>query len=208
MNKKFLTIVLVVLLTMTSVFAYRGEMKVGANLGYGLDGYGYSVSPTSSDVTVKLYGGIYAAGTFQYGLTDSLYAKAEVGVNTFYEFITSTTGGTPSRVDTNSRTTNALVSAALVYDIPIGRIFAIDLQIGVDSILGKPSVGAEKFNASIGVGFGSGFVVNITDDISLSYNSKISLYFANTNSAYRDVISKNDYILIGAQNNIGITYSL
>lgn len=208
MNKKILAIVLVVLLAMTCAFAYRGEMKVGANLGYGLDGWGYSTSTTSSDVTVKLYGGIYAAGTFQYGLTNSLYVKAEVGVNTFYEFITSTTGGTPSKVKTDSRTPNALVSAALVYELPIGKLFALDFQVGVDSILGKPSIGAEKFNASIGAGFGSGFVVNITDDISLSYNSKISLYFANTNSAYRDIISNNNYILVGAQNNIGITYSL
>ena len=208
MNKKILTIVLVVLLSMTCAFAYKGEMKVGANLGYGLDGWGYSISTTSNDVTVKVYGGIYVAGTFQYGLTNSLYAKAEVGINAFNNFITSSTGETLYSVKTNSRTPNALVSVALVSEIPLSEFFSFDLQASIDSIIGKPSIGAEKFNASIGLGLGLSFAVNITNDLSLSYNSKVSVYFANTNSTYGKIIANYDYILVGAQNNIGITYSL
>ncbi len=206
MNKKILTIVLVVLLAMTCVFAYKGEMQVGLNLGSGFDGYGMMIDKDTTKVS--LYNGLYAAGTFQYGLTDSLYAKAEVGVNTFFRFISAEAGEDPSSTDTDSRTPNVLVSAALVYDIPIGRIFAIDLQIGVDSIIGKPSYGSETFNASIGLGFGSSLVFNITDDLSISSNSKLAVYFVNTNSAYRDALTKGDVVLVGVQNNVGITYSL
>ncbi len=206
MNKKVLTVVLVVLLAMTSVFAYSGEMKVGLNLGSGVDGYGQSVGESSADAT--LYSGFYASGVFQYGLTDSLSVKAEVGLNTFSQFVRSTTGKDASTTKTDSRTANVIVSAAVVYDLPIGKLFAIDLQLGADAIMGKPSLGSEKFNISMGMSLGSALVLNFNEQIALNINSKVALYFANSNKAYREALAKTTTVLIGVQNNIGVTYSL
>ena len=206
MNKKILTVVLVVLLAMTCAFAYKGEMKVGANLGVGLDGWGQAIDDDHADVL--LYGGLYGAGTFQYGLTEGLYVKAEVGVNNFTKGYRSITGQEVKEFSTDSRTPNVIVSAGLLYDIPIGRIFAIDLQVSAETIFGKPSYGSEKSNVAYGVGFGSALVFNITDDISLNFNSKFSIYLASSNADYAKILNDGDIVLVGAQDNIGFTYSL
>ena len=206
MNKKFFTIVLVVLLAMTCVFAYKGEMKVGANLGVGVDGTGKSIDKNTTET--RLYGGLYGAGTFQYGLTDGLYVKAEVGANNFSLFYHTISGKDPVSVETDSRTTNVIVSAGLLYDIPIGRIFAIDLQLTAETIFGKPAYSSETSNVAYGVGFGSAAVFNITDDFSVNFNSKFSIYIASSNSEYAKIVKDNGLILVGAQENIGFTYSL
>ena len=203
MNKKVLTLVLVVFLAMTCVFAYRGEIKVGLNLGAGLDGWSKSNSGSKNDV--GLYAGFYGAGTFQYGLTDSFSIKAEVGVNTFSQFIKSNS----NPVSTNSRTANVLASVAAVYELPLDRIFAMDVQVGLDSIIGQPAVGSGYgSNVAIGVGLGTGFIVNCTDEIAVSLRVKLPIYLINTNSAYGETISNGKYTLLGAQCNLGITYSL
>ena len=201
MNKKVLTLVLVVFLAMTCVFAYRGEIKVGLNLGAGLDGWSKSNSGSKNDV--GLYAGFYGAGTFQYGLTDSFSIKAEVGVNTFSQIIRN---GKATSV--SSRTANVLASVAAVYDLPIDRIFAMDVQVGLDSIIGKPAVSSDGSNVALGLGLGTGFIVNCTDEIAVSFRVKLPIYFINTNSAYRETISNGKYTLLGAQCNLGITYSL
>lgn len=201
MNKKVLTLVLVVFLAMTCVFAYRGEIKVGLNLGAGLDGWSKSNSGSKNDV--GLYAGFYGAGTFQYGLTDSFSIKAEVGVNTFSQIIRN---GKATSV--SSRTANVLASVAAVYDLPIDRIFAMDVQVGLDSIIGKPAVSSDGSNVALGLGLGTGFIVNCTDEIAVSLRVKLPIYLINTNSAYRETISNGNYTLLGAQCNLGITYSL
>ena len=201
MNKKVLTLVLVVFLAMTCVFAYRGEIKVGLNLGAGLDGWSKSNSGSKNDV--GLYAGFYGTGTFQYGLTDSFSIKAEVGVNTFSQIIRN---GKATSV--SSRTANVLASVAAVYDLPIDRIFAMDVQVGLDSIIGKPAVSSDGSNVALGLGLGTGFIVNCTDEIAVSLRVKLPIYLINTNSAYRETISNGNYTLLGAQCNLGITYSL
>lgn len=206
MNKKILTIILVVLLAMANVFAYRGEVKIGANLGAGADGWGKSIDEDHTDVLVQ--GGVYAAGVVSYGLSDTVYLKSELGINTFSKFVRSTTGSETATGSTN-RTPIGLLSVAAVYNIPIGRILDINLQAGIDSSFGKASYGSERpFNISIGLGLGAEFAFNITDEMAITLNSKLAFYFFNTDSTYRNSVSANNVILVGAQNNIGITYSL
>lgn len=206
MNKKILTIILVVLLAMANVFAYRGEVKIGANLGAGADGWGKSIDEDHTDVLVQ--GGVYAAGVVSYGLSDTVYLKSELGINTFSKFVRSTTGSETATGSTN-RTPIGLLSVAAVYNIPIGRILDINLQAGIDSSFGKPFYNTEvPFNISIGLGLGAEFAFNITDEMAITVNSKLAFYFFNTDSTYRNSVSANNVILVGAQNNIGITYSL
>jgi hypothetical protein len=207
MNKKILTVVLVALLAMTGVFAsvYRGETRVGLNLGMGADGWGKSVD-NGTDVLV--YGGAYIAGTFQYGLSDCLAVKAEAGVNTYSQFVRSYANGTSSKGETTSRPANFAVSAAIVYDLPIGRIFDIQLQFGADALIGKSSFGSDEFNVALGVDCGVAFVVNFTDEISLVVNSKYNFYVANTNETIKKAVSDYSMVFIGAQNTVGVTYSL
>lgn len=204
MNKKILTIILVVLLAMANVFAYRGEVKIGANLG--ADGWGKSIDEDHTDVLVQ--GGVYAAGVVSYGLSDTVYLKSELGINTFSKYVRSTTGSETATGSTN-RTPIGLLSVAAVYNIPIGKILDINFQAGIDSSFGKPFYNTEvPFNISIGLGLGAEFAFNITDEMAITLNSKLAFYFFNTDSTYRNSVSANNVILVGAQNNIGITYSL
>lgn len=210
MNKKVFVLVLVVLLAMTCAFAYKGEMKVGANIGYGADGWGQSTTSSGNTNTrVALDAGLYAAGTFQYGIANDFYFKAEVGVNTFSKHGYSD-NGEKSKVIDSDRTANVIASVAILYDIPIGKIFAIDLQIGADTIFGMPSYWNSKYKKNVGCGlsFGSGVAINFTDDFALNFNSKVTVYFSCLDSDYAKMVSDLGLILIGLQENIGITYSL
>ncbi len=208
MNKKILTVVLVVLFAVTSVFAYKGEMKVGASMGLGFDGWGYTINEDEKTSQVGMYGGFCGSANFQYGLTNSLYLKGEVGINTFSKYVKVKTNEEPVFPNVSPRKPNFLVSAAVVYDIPIGTILNIDLQIGVDTAIGKPSYGSEESDIAIGLGLGLGLGFNITQQISLGLNAKLSAYMANTNAKYAELLKADEVALLGLQNNIYVTYSL
>ena len=80
--KKVFAIVLIVCLAMTAVFADKGDVKVGAQLGMGtVSEKGKEKLLTVDTTTVSSNGGFYFALAGEFEFADNIALKAEVGMN-------------------------------------------------------------------------------------------------------------------------------
>ena len=84
--------VLAVILSVFAVFASKADIKTGVQIGYGFE----RESAWSDTSRVVLdYSGFRVSGTFGYGLADSLYAKAALGIFNIGEGYYSFEGASP-----------------------------------------------------------------------------------------------------------------
>lgn len=212
--KKVLAIALVLCLVLGAAFAAKSSLKAGAQLGYG----GFSMRFTDKDDSknyIKISdGGFYFAGTFEFGFTDELSAKAEVGM-----ILMGKSKGT-IHAGGISYTWNAeeampvqfSMYAGAQYAIELSKEFSLNLGAGFDILMGKLDKDTEDtFNAAMGLGFEAVGAYQINKQLAATFGGKFAWHFINTNKDLDDFIHDfGDQIKttsLGYQFFAGVTYA-
>ena len=212
--KKVLAIALVLCLVLGAAFAAKSTVKAGAQLGYG----GFSMKFTDKDDSknyIKISdGGFYFAGTFEFGFTDELSAKAEVGM-----ILMGKSKGTIHAAGT-SITWNAdeampaqfAMYAGAQYAIELSKEFYLNLGAGFDVLMGKLDKDTEDtFNAAMGLGFEAVGAYQINKQLAATFGGKFAWHFINTNKDLDDMIKDlgdtTRTTNIGFQFFAGVTYA-
>ena len=208
MNKKVFALVLVVLLAMTCVFAYKGETKIGIDLGVGSDNAAYD--DNKHKVTAIVLGGNVTASV-QYGLTESSAIKAEVGFNTYSEgviYVDDVAVETYDNINLE-RQPNCVFYIGYVYNLPIGRndLFEWEFGAGLEGEIGSSFVNND-FNLGLGIGFEETFIFNVTSNLAITATTRTGIRFVNTNNTMSSYLAETNMLSIPVFMTAGVTYSL
>lgn len=209
MSKKFVTMVLVALLAMTCVFAYKGEIKVGLNAGVGSDNAVFEASDGSKVTCIIL--GANVTGSVHYGLSDSSYVKLELGLNTYNEaafYVNDTQVASYTGIE-DERKPNCVYYLGYVYNMPLGRngIFEWEFGAGLQGMLGS-CLTSNDFNFSLGIGVEETMIFNITNNIAITATTRSGVQILNTNKELKDFLSGLNLLSIPVYFTAGVTYSL
>ena len=195
--KKVLAIVLVLCLVLGAAFAAKqGDVKVGAQLGYGSD----SIKLTYSDNTYATTnnGGFYFAATGEYYFSEALAGKAEFGVNTMGKASGKGSVAGISKTSTASESSPMQFSAYVgtEYGIEISKEMNIALGIGWDMMIGKASKADDaKTNAAMGLGFEAVGAYAVNKNIAVTLGAKFGWHFINTDDQIKKDLSNVNSIL-------------
>ena len=204
MKKKAIAIALVLVVALGSVFAAKGSLfasksvpsnKVGVQLGYGARSFTVNV-PDIKTTTNYLSSGFYAAGTFEFGVSQNVALKMEAGINTMGKLKTTTKVGSFSN-DTDTATENTPINftvfTGIVYDLALNDKLSLDLGAGMDVMIGKLSSSENaETNAAFGLGAEAGVSFKIDKSVSIVGGGKFGWHFLNTNDDVQDS-SSSDY---------------
>lgn len=206
MNKKVFTTILVVLIAMTCAFAYKGEIKVGLDLGVGSDNVAYD-DGTNKATGIVLGGNL--TGSVQYGLSDSLAFKAELGFNTYSDGAIYLNGEVYQNYVITDRNPNCVFYFGYVYNMALGNsgLFEWETSVGLQGAAGSCFKGND-FNLSLGLGFEETFLFNITKSLSVNLTTRAGIQFINTNSEFAKWLSDCNSLSIPVFMTAGVTYSL
>ena len=204
MNKKVLVLALVLVLAVTSVFAAKSDMKVGAQLGYG--GRTAIENMEDGEVYKLINNGFYGAFTFEYGITDEISVKAEAGINTM--------GGLKVKYDDvvdddwDPTPVNFTLFAGAFYNYAINKEITVYGGAGLDMLIGKfEKESDDKADVGFGLGLEAGASYKINKQISVNAGGKFAWHFVNTsNFWYYNPGSKINQLTYKAY--AGVTYSL
>jgi hypothetical protein len=206
MNKKVFTTILVFLIAMTCAFAYKGEIKVGLDLGVGSDNVAYD-DGTNKATGIVLGGNL--TGSVQYGLSDSLAFKAELGFNTYSDGAIFVNDEQKYNYEIADRNPNCVFYFGAVYNLSIGRsgLFEWEFGAGLQGTAGS-CFKTNAFNLSLGLGFEETFIFNVTDNIAVTATTRAGVQVVNTNSEFANWIKECDSMSIPVYMTAGVTYSL
>ena len=208
MNKKVFTMILVVLLAMTFVFASRGETKVSLNLGVGSDNVAYDSDKPNEKLNGIVIGG-NATVAVQYGLSSDDYLKAEIGFNTYSDGAIYLNGEVYQNYVITDRNPNCVFYFGYVYNMALGNsgLFEWETSVGLQGAAGSCFKGND-FNLSLGLGFEETFLFNITKSLSVNLTTRAGIQFINTNSEFAKWLSDCNSLSIPVFMTAGVTYSL
>jgi len=189
--KKVFAIVLIACFAFGVAFAAKSaDLKVGAQLGYGMH---IITAKYDSDNHLKATnGGFYAAGTFEFGLSDALALKAEAGINTMSKAKSSCTlvGVT---IDTSSDKAAPIQFSAYVgaeYLLELSKDIDLALGAGWDMMIGKESTADDaKTNAAMGLGLEAVGAYKVNKNIAITLGAKFGWHFINTDDDLADAYS-------------------
>ena len=211
--KKVFAIVLIVCLSMTAVFADKGDFKLGAQVGFGLDNSTSKTKVLSVDTTTKTSNsGFYFAAAAEYEFADNIALKASAGMNLFGKAKTTTSGGSASgtvTADDNTPANFALYFGGQ-YAFEVNKKLDVIIGAGLDMMSGKLSKGDDaKSNTRIGLGVEAVIRYALQDGFALDFGTRFGFYFANTNSDVKDAIDLADsYSNMGIKLYAGATFTL
>ena len=207
MSKKFLTIGLVVLLAMTCVFAYSGEIKVGFSAGAGSDNVIFT-KETNSVTGIVLGGNVN--GIFQYGLSDSSYVKLEVGLNTYNAAAIYVNDVKVEEYDEINldRKPNAVFYLGYAYSFPLfsSSIIEYETSVGLQGMAGSCFT-SNDFNFSLGIGVEETFIFNINNSFAITSSARTGIQLFNTNKELVNYLS-DGFRAIPVYFTLGATYSI
>ena len=197
--KKVLAIALVLCLVMGAVFAAKGDIKVGAQLGYGV---GFANVKTSEEVApgVKASivskghaGGLYLTGVGLYDITDEVSVKAAIGINTFGKMKTKVSvtvaGETVSDEQESPDTmpTDFSIYLGGQYAFAVTKEIKIAAGAGLDMAIGKTSKADDaKTNCSIGIGAEVIGSYSINKQLDVNIGARYSFYFIDTDENLKE----------------------
>lgn len=209
MNKKVFALVLVVLLAMTCVFAYKGETKIGIDLGVGSDNAAYDDGKTKSNTATLIELGGNVTASIQYGLSESSAIKAEVGFNTYSEIAIFANNENMGQGTIEDRNPNCVFYLGYVYNMPIGRndLFEWEFGAGLEGAVGSWLAGND-FNLALGIGFEETFIFNVTSNLAITATTRAGIRFVNTNKDCADFLANSSSLSIPVFMTAGVTYSL
>ena len=211
--KKVFAIVLIVCLAMTAVFADKGDFKIGAQVGLGLDSSTAKKTVATVETTTKTSNsGFYFAAAAEYEFADNIALKASAGLNLFGKAKTSTSGAGASLSGSNDENTPANFSLYVggQYAIEVNKKLDLNIGAGLDLMSGKLSKDDDaKSNTRIGLGIETVIRYAVQDNLAIDFGTRFGIYFANTNSDVKDIIDAFDsYSNLGVKIYAGATYSL
>ena len=187
--KKVFAIVLIVCLAMTAVFADKGDFKLGAQFGYGLESL--SIKKSDDNFLKVNNGGFYVAGTGEYFFSDAVAARFEFGLNTMGK-ATSNSKVAGIKILDNSKASKSSpmhfsIYGGLEYNIEVSKQVALELGAGWDVLVGKESDADDaKTNASMGLGFEVIAAFAVSKDFDITLGSKFGWHFINTDEDIAD----------------------
>ncbi len=213
MNRKVFAVILIACLAIGVAFAAKGDVKVGAEAGYGIDW-----TRVSADDEFNRYynNGFYFVATGEYDITDEIGVKLSAGMQTMgkNKLYTSLTEETYEYGDVP---VNFPVYIGAQYAFGITDEIAIAAGAGVDMLIGR-QLAEELFdedgiNLKLGVGIEAVGSYAITDEIDINLGARYAIYFLNANSAYADRLqvykdAGNKVFQSGLKVFAGCTYAL
>lgn len=185
--KKVFAIVLIVCLAMTAVFADKGDVKVGAQLGFGSSSLSIKYND-DNNVTVG-NGGFYFAGTAEFGLSDAFAGKVEFGINTMGKPKASgkVLGASYSKTYDEASPLQLSAYFGLQYNIEVSKDLDLGIGAGWDMMIGKVSNDDDaKTNAAMGAGFEVVAAYKMNKSTALTFGTKLGLLFINTDDDIDD----------------------
>ncbi len=184
--------VLAVILSVFAVFASKAEMRTGVQLGYGFE----RESAWSDTSRVVLdYSGLRFSGTFGYGLADSLYAKAALGIFNIGEGYYSLEGASPfSAYTPDAAPVNIGVYIGAEYAYDIGSSFSLAGGLGFDVLLGEMwTLGSLEyegpgavFNARMGIAGEVTGSYRINDALAVNLGGRFAWHFYDSDKYNRE----------------------
>ncbi len=213
MKKKVFAIILIVCLVAGAAFAKKGDILVGAQLGYGRDAIhmkGAIVPSLASAKGTLAQNGFYFTATGEYGVTDAVYAKAELGI------LAGKCASTVESLTTDYKET-------FTYDIPVnflaylGAEFKLsvndDISVlagaGLDMAMGKITENNEEGDFRLGLGLEATCVYAINKDLSVKAGARVSVIFVDSNPDLQDLYDLGDnHFHYGLKIFAGCTYTL
>ena len=197
MNKKVFAIILIVCLAFSVAFAAKkGDLKVGAQLGYGFDSIKLTYSENTYATTNN--GGFYFAATGEYYFTEALAGKAEFGINTMGK---AKGKGSIAGI---SKTSDASESSPMQFSAYVGAEYSLELSkemnlalgIGWDMMIGKESKADDaKTNAAMGLGLEAVGAYAINKNVAVTLGAKFGWHFINTDDQIKKDLSNVNSIL-------------
>ena len=192
--KKVITVLLVLALAITALSA--ANIKVGAELGYGVDILKVSGKNGDTKISQKyLNRGIAANITGEYGFNDNFGIKLSAGV--MYGFKAKVTS---SNSDDGSNDKYAPKNSGLYLDLildgkysfNINEKFAVSSLAGVEMLYGyllKKGNADDKAAKNLALGINAGLEVSymIIDNLSINGGVSASWMFVNTNKSINDM---------------------
>lgn len=187
MNRKALLIILIVFLAFGMAFAARqGDVKVGAQLGYGWQ----SLKMTKGSNYCKVSNdGIYVAATGEYNFSPELAGKLEVGINTMGNAKYSYKIGpfTYNDVKSSKTPTHISVYAGAEYGLKLTKKVGLAFGAGADFMIGKEANASDaKTNAAIGLGLEAVGSYALKKNLDITLGVKFGLHFINTDDDIDD----------------------
>ncbi|MCR5443072.1 MAG: porin family protein [Sphaerochaetaceae bacterium] len=187
MKKRIFAIVLIVCLVSGIAFAAKGDIKVGAQAGFGTDRSSYKsiVAGNKVNYNKTIFNGFFFVATGEYDVTDAIGIKAEAGILTMGKGTSRVICkdlGIDSTLDGPEAPVNFSFYLGGQYEFEIGDDFSLAAGAGVDMMLGKQDKDLEKGNGRIGVGFEAVGSYAINNDIDVTLGARYAIYFINTNS--------------------------
>ena len=184
--------VLAVILAVFAVFASKADMKTGVQLGYGFE----RESAWSDTTKVVLdYSGFRFSGTFEYGLADSLYAKAALGIFNIGEGYYCVEGASPFSASTpDAAPVNIGVYLGAGYSYDIGSSFCLSGGLGFDVLFGEMwTIGSLElegpsavFNARMGIAGEVTGSYRINKALAVNLGGRFAWQFFDTDKCNRD----------------------
>ncbi len=221
MNKKTIAIALVLVMVVGSVFAGSSifdtkstpATKVGLYLGYGGRSFTVNVPSVSTKYNYK-NNGLYAAGSFEFGVSENISVKIEAGINTMgsTSYRTSVSGASwGSSTKKDDAPINFTIFTGAMYNLALNKELSVNLGGGLDVMVGKLSSAEDaKINAAIGLGAEAGVSYAINKQISIIAGGKFGWHFFNTNDDMQEVTSSDNHSTtnFSYKGFAGVTYAL
>ncbi len=196
MSKKLFAIILIVCLAVGVAFAEKGDIKVGAQAGFGTDRF--RIAGEMMNVkSVQKYNnnGFFFVATGEYDVTDEIGVKLEAGILTMGETQFYVKTG-----DSDADTEGLEDSVPVNFSVYLGGQYAFDITdeigiaagLGLDMMIGKNYISesvSDEVNARIGVGAEVMGSYAVTKDIDVTLGARYAIYFINTNSKVSDNVS-------------------
>jgi len=224
--KKGLAIALIMTLVIGAAFAAKGDIKVGAQVGWGFDWMRMNKTQTILDheytgIEITKYNGLSAVLTGEYDITDAIGVKLEAGINLMGKqkniSIWKKDGVVVSEEVVDDPDTTPMNYAFYLggqYSFAVNKQIGITAGAGVDMMLGKQgSSDDEEVNGRIGVGLEAVGSYAVTDKISVTLGAKGSIYFFNTGEEFNYYKEKMQeigwkYLQSGLKVFAGATYKI
>ena len=191
--KKVITVLLVLALAITALSA--ANIKVGAELGYGVDILKFSGKKNDTKISQKyLNRGIAANITGEYGFNDNFGIKLSAGVMYGFKAKVTSNSGDDSSAANAPKNSGLYLDLILdgKYSFNINEKFAVSSLAGVEMLYGyllKKGNADDKAAKNLALGINAGLEVSymIIDNLSINGGVSASWMFVNTNKSVNDM---------------------
>lgn len=187
--KKAFSIVIVVCLAFGVAFAAKGAVKVGGQIGFGIENISMKKSPYGLNMSKN---GFYLAATGEYGITNEILCKAEFGFATGASKHKTTVDGEEFSSSTYDAPINFFGYVGGEYSIEINKQINILAGAGLDFGFGKLADYYDDGDFRLGAAVEAAGVYNINKGLDVRLGARFAFYFLDSNSELKNVYDAYD----------------